>query len=361
MRIRRLIVCFVLTLGIFTWSVGCGPSGEPTGNEYSAETAPEFFKSINKIDRLAECKTRFECPRRFGQPFATTTNHNTYEACESGESYFAFTPAARRDLADGRIEYQQQLGQRCIDEYAELVENIELQCDQPPPSDELSPECRDGDFLVGTVSKDGSCRTSIACEDGLTCDAPENACGGSCVESTGQPGDDSDDKQSGASCGSDSECATTLACAPDTGGPASGNVCIEWYSRGEGDACDSDLDCEPQLTCNEGTCAAYNLLSEGETCDTGFGSLDLCGPGLHCFQASGESEPTCQRFVEEGESCSADAACAGSLYCVDGTCQPPKPAGESCSSDAECGSRPCRSNGECAPFGDEACYPSDSN
>ena len=113
--------------------------------------------------------------------------------------------------------------------------------------------------------------------------------------------------------------------------------------------CESDLDCDNDLSCYrgdlsaaKGTCQKANTKAKGDDCNS---SGDICGKGLYCTA----TDKICGgRPDAAGKECAATKPCIETLSCtgidpdtLKGTCSEKTATGAACTSDSECKSGFC--------------------
>lgn len=108
----------------------------------------------------------------------------------------------------------------------------------------------------------------------------------------------------GAMCGEDARCEGV--CLPD---------------REIGASCAEDTDCAGPLWCVRRQCTLPRLVTSSRPCEAGG---ITCGPGSRCEAGR------CRAEVPEGAACDADAVCSAGRECVYGRCGVPIPRGGAC-------------------------------
>lgn len=135
-----------------------------------------------------------------------------------------------------------------------------------------------------------------------------------------------------------SDCAPGLSCKPECGG------CVDdRRRRAKGEPCGTCFGfCEEGLTCSlpgeslEGTCVVRMGGGEGDPCQS---FLD-CGDALYC------PDEACAPRLGEGGACETGVECALGFYCSEQRCRPLKRVDDPCTSSSECAAS-CSSQGRC--------------
>lgn len=265
-----------------------------------------------------------------------------------------------KQIADGKIAYDQVKGARCLDQVKGLA------CDSTISAD--ADACADA--LVGQVASGNACtRLPVdlfnTCAPGNTCTSVANSCAGVC-KPVGQPG---------SSCNYSStvgtrQCTEGFSCQPNTDlcvedvaegevcqGPSAGDcrnglVCEGGTSKTAGTcrkkktsgACTSNSDCATGHVCvgQEGAKTCRKAKLPGDSCTPGMGDclpfLTWCGGDGTCTNTGVQENEPCGR---QGEEYGDSIQCASGLTCAtngdgDGTCRKQKPAGSPCTYYDEC-------------------------
>ena len=221
----------------------------------------------------------------------------------------------QRGIAAGRIRYDGDLARSCIDGIRGAP------CLRDGLPDAVQADCLAA--VSGTVATGGACMGLFECAGGLCVPETASACPAACPTVLGR----------GASCalhqGPECDLRQSLACIQGQCRPPGR----------DGDACDTDLDCDSEHVCSGGRCAP--LLGEGVDCE----GDAACQPGLaciggRCVRRAGEGTP-CATTVDEVDAAFRLAQCAEGLVCrgagltiagdvVAGTCRRPSDVGGSC-------------------------------
>ena len=207
----------------------------------------------------------------------------------------AVGPAIAAGIDDGRIVYDAQNAQSCLDATASCSR------DQQQP-----PACLD--TFAGQVPVGGDCLNSFDCAGGVACIA-DAVCPGTCTAWGG----------AGVACRSSYDCDRNLRCL--------GGVCTATGS--ENAPCTSDNDCNYALLClsveGAGKCVdpgAYLTGKAGEACGTfatGIPGAPLCEIELVCVQDGPDATTgTCAERVAAGAACSLAflSQCPPGYYCT---------------------------------------------
>ena len=221
----------------------------------------------------------------------------------------------QRGIAAGRIRYGGNLARSCIDGIRAAP------CLRDGLPDSVQADCLAA--VSGTVATGAACTGLFECAGGLCVPDTAGACPSTCPVVLGP----------GASCalhqGPECDVRKSLAC-------------IQGQCRTpgkDGEACDTDLDCDTEHVCSAGKCAP--LLGQGSACD----GDAACQPGLaciaeRCVPRAGEGA-ACATTPDEVDAAFRLAQCAEGLICrgagltatgdaVAGTCQRPSDTGGSC-------------------------------
>jgi hypothetical protein len=114
----------------------------------------------------------------------------------------------------------------------------------------------------------------------------------------------------GAACAVSSDCARQLSCEA---GRCTKRAVV-------GSPCSGHTSCVGGASCDEGLCEADHAAAEGETCGRlENGDLAVCLGGRMC----GPHGKCLPRIAEGGACLNTRAGCAGDLRCIDGVCQLP--------------------------------------
>lgn len=330
------------------------------------------------------------------------------ESCATPESQQLYQDLLSRGniaINDFQVEQCRQLGRQ----YRESVDLEILLYEPEEASTNVSQEDVDAacaNVVVGRLGDGQSCRASIECMTGLSCQWMQEegdlqckgpaAEGESCVGSPAGgracgPGltcfDDVCTRRlaEGAACGGDvPSCAADLFCTTFLEVP----VCASPGS--EGAACDFDSQCRDGLVCFRGDdeeerctaprsagqscadapCAANLFCNQDQLCTEPRAAGASCSLGDVCATPCSVCRPEevgaeayrCLDRSPDGGPCAGYNDCRHGLYCDEGVCRAQKAAGETCTSYQECRSGDCDySNDVCAPEEVEeaiACSPS---
>ncbi|HEY1813701.1 MAG TPA: hypothetical protein VGG74_15225 [Kofleriaceae bacterium] len=262
------------------------------------------------------------------------------------------TAAIMQAVQAGKIDYNGQLAQQCINAIANAS------CDR---TQERGEPAICAQIITGTAGSGSACESDTECKS-LACDIPDcgsaACCEGMCVGDAPPPlggvgsacDDDSSECQNGLYCAT-SETMESFTCATPGG---SGSTC----SGG-------DESCQIGLACDETTELCSTLPGTGEACPHQQCALagDFCGsdgtchkdglPGDACSDSS-ECSPfyTCDTTMMKcvqgpgvGSSCATAECFDGNTYCDTGsatpTCLQKKADGSTCATDEECESDDC--------------------
>ena len=151
----------------------------------------------------------------------------------------------------------------------------------------------------------------------------------------------------------DFECAAGLSCDDN-------NICsnVVEPSFELGSSCEDT--CDPFITglfCDDGTCAAIEVVDVGETCVQGTETPLWCINQFSvntCADSDGDGTSTCEARPTVGESCAASFLCDTTASCVDGQCEARGAEGESCE-QVEClEGLQCNADTICEAFQDDS-------
>lgn len=264
---------------------GDGDAGDGDAGDGDAGTLPDpisvetFCEGLadSLCDWLNRCRSQIDCtkwPRWAG----------IVGSCE----------AAQAALAAGRVDYDGVYAARCV------AAHQEMSCAGAPPivTAQVNPAVVEGDGLSCTRVFSGRI------EEGLDCYTNNTIIGDECV--------------SGSACYRE------------------GRVCPgHCEALGELDddcATDLGLQCEPDLLCQDGACAARP--GQGEDCSSSGNCID----GLVCVRVDAEQEIyECHaRAANVGDACEAFAACPAGASCFEGTCRDALPTAAPCIAESQC-------------------------
>lgn len=279
---------------------------------------------------------------------------------EQPSSYFGPRPRFNEALASGRLRFDEDAAERCLDFIRKAS------CEASPLTPVMTTRGLEYDdpcaFLQGQVAQGQPCTRSVECGTGMYCAFAE---GEQCLRvctprpAPGTPVTDADacapgellvdfrcqrPLERGAACdstdlGLDGPCAWGLRCAPQS------HTCQP--QRTVGDACggDSDTWCGWSRVCFDGTCRP--LRKEGESCNaTSAGQrygLQDCQVGLFCDADRGQ-RGVCRTPRAVGEACRGDSECPPNGMCLGargyedewGTCVRLPSRGQPCTADRRC-------------------------
>ena len=221
----------------------------------------------------------------------------------------------QRGIAAGRVRYDGDLARSCADGIRAAP------CLRDGLPDAVQGDCLQA--LAGTVGAGGACTGLFECSGGLCVPESAGACPSACPTVLGR----------GASCqlhqGPECDLRQSLGCIQGQCRPPGG----------DGDGCDTDLDCDSEHVCVSGRCAP--LLGEGAACEGDAACLvGLACIGERCVRRAGEGA-ACASTVDEVDAAFRLAQCAEGLVCrgagltgsgepVAGTCRRPSDLGGSC-------------------------------
>lgn len=339
-----------------------------------ASTLDGFLASYAK----AVCETSERCWSSLAEGYESF-GQSCAEVWEVRLKQGAFSNLAAA-IADGRIEYDADAAQACLDAIGALSCEDDLDVN-------LGDDC-EGAF-VGSLEAGADCTLDVECGAGLQC-----VVGASC------PGTCGPRVPLGGACTRENRCEAGLACLTDA---QEQGTCIVLSRPGE--SCSSPRSCPTFYTCldldssdpeSTGTCEPRDQLFSAkldEPCAFGGAPGRLCEPGLVCSYGdeAGSLTGVCRELVGSGEGCTlalpepcpdgeycrisdlkatplagvcskrpelGDAcanpggfpvACPINAYCSEqtGVCEACKPLGETCAKDDNCLSLTC-ANQKCA-------------
>lgn len=258
------------------------PAPQASDNEREASSPePVYPRTNDPPDPLAE---------RFCDAIHSLPAKRKAECCKS-ELGFTIAGECVRTLSYALRSGAISLGAAEVDKCAEAVAKAYEGCDWVTPlAAPLPPACVG--VLKGTVKEGAKCRSSMECEDGLTCHGVAASDTGRC----GKP------RVAGA-CGRGID---TLASHtrqtdserrhPECAGHCNGRRCDADVPLGG--ECKLSLECGPDRLCIDKKCSSAALPEAGKPCLQG--------------------------------------ACGGATRCIGGQCVAPKKSGEPCADDVEC-------------------------
>jgi hypothetical protein len=321
----RPVQLFSLLVGLALVAGGCGDS--PIGQQPHPYT--EFAEQRNALLGELVCKSFFSCSERppiqvpYQSEEACLTDFEDDDSLSFGTEFRGILESIRA----GRIDFDQQAANECLDEMELAVEMIE--CNPTPEPTLEIPICES--VLQPQRAEDQPCKLGLdECQGDLICRRPNTeVCYGVCTEP-----DTSNQtiKEEGESCteaGDVCDPTMDLQCTPldDMGDQR----CLREGTVAEGDKCKTSSICQPNLVCSMETCKSFQVVSQGSDCDQ---QTKFCETGYACI---GESmgTGTCQEFSGIGDSCDNALDCADGLYCdrapgMLGTCQERIAAGDMC-------------------------------
>jgi hypothetical protein len=319
------------------------------------------------IGALADAQLAFinRCPNLFGQsdflleaePALDRTNFSRESLLATLEAQ-AQNPALESDAAAAAACIE-VLGEAPCDNLADVVEDLAVCSDIFQGTRSNGEGCANEDECASELSvcsfaDDGQCGVCTAivlaaegescasndCDDGLFCADRDN--GQVCVTYPGE----------GDAC-PDFECAAGLRCDDN-------NICsivVEPIFE-LGSSCENT--CDPFSTglfCDDGTCAAIEVVDVGETCVPGTETPLWCINQSNvntCADSDGDGTSTCEALPTVGESCAASFRCDTTATCVDGQCEARGAEGESCE-QVECQEELlCNADNICEAFQDDS-------
>jgi len=339
------------------------PDPPPDDPDPDPDALTDAIDRFERATRAATCSRAAQCDPRYLCPGGRMTTRGISAA----------QVAAARD---GRLRFDGDVATECV---ADLLHR---RCDDPYPT-----ACRVRTVgatilpepVMGTQGRDEPCRDDLECVPDLYCD--RSSCDGRCRprpdvgERCGtfggdcRPGTFCDWRGAmteagsapacaplgavGASCSSGRECEAELGCVD--------GVCAATPTPiGPGGSCGRSRECEPGLACQGGTCIPQTAPAEELRC----GGDDDCRATEVCQESVvGSGIRICvavETWNDAGEACEDSGDCLYlSQACIDGVCRPRGRPGETCGSpdDPPCElGAPCR-EGRCGlPVG-EACNP----
>jgi hypothetical protein len=290
------------------------------------------------------------------------------DQCQAAAQERVHPEDVKRAMAAGRLVYDAEQAQRCIEGIQHtrcLAEDID---------DTVLAACQAA--LRGTVASGGECSFLFECAAGTCGGKAETTCPSTCPEVLSEgdscslfrgppcnanaglrcsggmcvrPGD------KGASCVDNFGCRSGFVCA--------GEACAPLATEGAG--CSADSSCAEGLYCQDSFCVARKR--EGQKCSAAPDEVDAalrgaqCNDGLVCQGAGLDSQGnallgSCVKPSGEGGSCKEAppdvqtylSGCLYGLTCVSGRCVLPPSSGP-CAADGSCRADQayCSSNGEC--------------
>lgn len=339
-RWGKAVTCLVLT-GVTALSCG--------------DTEGEAAGSIESLDELLRQLAASECRGDCGATYGSYLEYVYGEECLELYTLIYQTAGAtiNGSINAGRTSFDAKAAQRCVDALeAEECTEADIACEE---------------ILVGRVPIGEACRDSSECAGSAYCSSDLD-CPGTCV-AQGGPGDDctlfdydacevgldcvledgSDYgvcgrlKANGESCEYYDECQSYNCEATDDG-----YRCADFpeeFTKGPGEPCDYDEDCELGLYCPQGSCTPAAAL--GEACSV---YTIPCSREGYCALESG-NDGICVKRIPLGGACDDSEQCATGV-CDGGECQKHSGLGGPCATDERCFGM-CE-DGECAAY--PACF-----
>lgn len=316
-------------------------------------TVDEYIEGLQRV----YCEAWFECPNR--RSIGALMTFGAQPSVESCAQYplartflgLSVVPSyGEQSLADGHLVYDGEAAAQCVAQTKAYICD-EIATDRPAACN---------DVFRGTLPQGATCRPE-SCAPGLRC-VRDTECYGVCEPVSTACGACADNQYcdfntstcrarvgDSAACPIESACEDGLICDGDPG------TCRVPGVQAKGEPCLETEACGRGLVCGGSTCQPYFVVDEGFACGD-LPALQICGPGLICFDPEDDPIGTCQPPRQLGESCFSGFNCAPDLYCdgVSGVCQATKPFGASCTSDAQCTSRACDA-GLCVPLDFGSC------
>jgi hypothetical protein len=250
------------------------------------------------------------------------------------------SPSLDAALDAGKVSYNEDAAQRCIDAYGALS------CDETLLADDALAAC--AEVLTGRLRSGDVCAFDAECETDH-CASPgcsDACCPGTCADPIAYPGIGDpctslceDDAYcgadstchallpAGASCDMVSRCERTLYCAGLTG--AGNGVCTPVPHAGE--AC-------------EGACAELGTICSG-TCVAAGLAGDPCELEYDCAQLYTCTAGVCGDYPGVGMACTGQ--CSGAAFCADGLCVEQRADGADCLYGEECQTHYCNDDDVC--------------
>jgi hypothetical protein len=314
------------------------------------------------------CTVGWQCASPMAANAYQAKRFNSEQACRDELPNLAWLQAGKehqtnrvqRLIDAGRVIFDSDQAATCLNMIANLSE--EDTCDTRLVSE--IDECLANPTLTGTIGEGGDCIESMECADEHAyCDTQADSCDGTCTinlpdcggevctdsQFCQRPDNGTDSceslKTEGAQCEDSRECGEGLSCLvldSETTG-----VCLSRGSRARGEACTTSFFCQGSDQCIDETCEAFAFVDQGDACDSDV----VCEPGTSCRMTSPDSVVgTCQPPADVGETCLYTDDCLYELYCdrpdrdQAGSCARVKSDGASCDRGEECESGTCVSD-----------------
>ena len=342
--------------------VACGtPAAEPPG--LSAEDA-----SARYVDAMVafSCAQTFACPERAWSEAPFLGRHGTEDDCVTNPANVlrVFLSNTQRDkleaVEDGRVRFNADNAQRCLDEMAERAERVEC------TGEWIDDVGACATWYTGLAEAGAGCLVDSDCEEGLECEeliegdrcskrcrgCPDEACGEGewCAR---RPNITSCEPIAavGEFCQVDQACGDEerFLCNLTQQDPPEG-TCAAIGSALLGEPCSDDLICQFGLACDGSVCVTPRLATAGEACALTSPIVGFCEPGLACTPTEDGGDPTCSAPIAELDACTSLLQCTPGLQCERGdptdvstlACRPLREDGESCVNPFECASGTCQ-------------------
>lgn len=347
--------------GLWLLVAGCGP--ESSSNEGDRTSSPpsheEFVGERAELRAEVDCRAKHEVCE--GRPPAGEEGRSPeeclqettggWERLEDVEERFGGSAERRRALEAGTLGFDQRAAVDCLAGLRSYVG--QLSCTQARRmrglilrgalEREIIPGC--AEVFEPRGGEGDRCASSMECGGELTCSARESdgVCGKCRPAVDGGTGgnDGLEFARKGELCASPDHsptCDPTEPLVCDQSG-ASEWRCVEERSKEEGETCGRNAGCAGGLVCQEGTCTSFEVVGEGESCESG---TAYCESPYVCGVTS-DGEEVCAEEGAEGDPCRNANHCRGELFCHSegfrddvGNCEPPLEEGESCDYNDTC-------------------------
>ncbi len=345
--------------------LGFAACGEPAADP-GIEAADASARYVDAMVAFS-CAQTFACPDRAWSEAPFLGRHADEEDCVESEANVlrTFLDNAQRDkleaVSDGRVRYDADAAQRCLDEMSERAARVECTGEWIDDTTSCS------DWYTGLGARSAGCLTDGDCQGGLECiefvegDRCTGRCRGCPTQRCAE--DEWCNRRSeearcepiaalGEVCLEDEACGDEerFLCNQDVEDPTIGR-CVGLGSAALGEPCSDDLICAFGLACDGAACVEPRVATRDEPCALTSPVVGFCAPGLACAPPEVEGDaPACAPPLTELDPCTSLLQCAPGLQCERGdmfdvsssACRPLRPDGSSCVNPFECASGTCQ-------------------
>ncbi len=343
-------------------ATGGSEDGSTGSSEDGSPSAGEFLIQRASLRAEVDCRASHEqCEGKPPGDRDETSPEGCYDAIVSDwespgevDEEFGGRPKLLRALEAGTVAYDAEAAADCLAKLRGYVG--ELSCIQARRLQslvvrgiverELISTCPD--VFTARAELGDECAVAEECSGDLVCRREEGEGCGVCVDpdqvGTSGQGGGFRFALEGEGCGSPNHSPTCDPTSPlvcSRSGEGSGWTCLPERSRSEGEACGSFGACEDGLVCVGETCESFEIVAEGESCES---ESNYCDPPRVC-RATGTGESACADPGGEGDACRRNESCREGLWCdrepfgqEAGECASPLEEGEDCGAGEPCAS-----------------------